>query len=293
MRINRPAACLVVSCLLFALAAGAARVTAGLARSPGPQPAPPVATPWIPLPSTTSATASMETTLDPATVTAAVQAVEAAATVGALVIDRATGTELLAINPDRQFRSASLVKLLIAIDVLAGPASQTWRDRTEVMLRLSDDDIASALWSVGEGPAIVKRTSKLIGLTGIAPPPVPGQWGDVLLTPRDVGQIYQYVMTELPEADRALIVDALTRAPRRASDGFDQYFGIPDGLAGPWAIKQGWSNSATDIVLHTSGLVGADWRFVVVVLTEHPRSVNWRVAARSVTAGAKALSPLL
>lgn len=293
MRINaRAVACLVLTGLLVALAGGAARVTAGLVHPADPVAAP-VTTPPIPLPVDQETRASVRTELDPATVTAAVQEVERAATVGALVVDRASGAELLAINSDRQFRSASLVKLLIAIDVLGGPNSPKWRDRTEVMLRLSDDDIASALWSIGQGPAIVERTSQRIGLTGTAPPRIPGQWGDVLVTPRDVGEIYEYVMTELPDADRALIVDALTRTPRQASDGFDQYFGIPDGLAGPWAIKQGWSNSATDIVLHTSGLVGADWRYVVVVLTEHPRSVNWRTAARSVTAGAKALSPLL
>ncbi|HEV2784564.1 MAG TPA: hypothetical protein VGX25_34710 [Actinophytocola sp.] len=231
--------------------------------------------------------------LDPATVTAAVQSVQATATVGALVIDRATGAELVAVEPDRQFRSASLVKLLVAIDAVQRGADERVRRQITTMLRVSHDGIASALWSAGGGAELVTRIGAQLGLTGTAPPSPPGQWGNVLLTARDVGRIYQFVLTGLPPEDRALIIDSLADAPRIAADGFNQHFGIPDALPGPWAIKQGWSNSRTDIVLHSSGLVGPDWAKIVVVLTEHPLRVSWRTAAVSVTAGAKALSPVL
>jgi hypothetical protein len=94
-------------------------------------------------------------------------------------------------------------------------------------------------------------------------------------------------------ADRTLIVDALAQAPQVAADRFDQYFGIPDGLPAPWAIKQGWGNNDTAMVLHSTGLVGPDWRYVVVLLTEHPLGSGWGTSAESVTSAAASLQRLL
>ena len=280
----------VVVSLLTILAIGAggcaARLSPAEARltiEPGPVPAP---RPRV------QETTQVEPAFDPATVVAAVRSVEPHATVGALVVDRTSGTELLAIEPDRQFRSASLVKLLIAIDALDSGADPKARRRLGLMLERSDDDIASSLWVARGGPLIITRTAGRLELAGTRMPRQPGRWGDVLLTAHDVGRIYEYVLTRLPDADRELIVDALARAPRTAEDGFDQHFGIPDGLGGSWAVKQGWSNSPTDLVIHTSGLVGDGWRYVAVLLTQHPLGVPVRTATSSVTAGAKALSPL-
>ncbi|OLR89485.1 hypothetical protein BJP25_05205 [Actinokineospora bangkokensis] len=227
-----------------------------------------------------------------ADVVAAVRGVEGSAEVGVLVVDRQTGDDLLASGADRRFRSASLVKLLIAVDVLAAGADAGLRQRVATMLRLSDDGIASELWVARGGSALVARVAGRVGLTGTRPPARPGQWGDVLITARDVARVYDHVLDELPGADRALVVDALAAAPRRAADGFDQHFGIPDGLAARWAVKQGWSNSATDIVTHSTGLVGEGWRYVVVLLTEHPRPTRWSTACASVTAGARSLAVL-
>lgn len=237
-------------------------------------------------------TVVVEPPFDPATVTTAVQAVEPNATVGALVVDRTAGTELLAIEPDRQFRSASLVKLLIALDALEREPDEYTRNQLAAMLSRSDDDIASMLWVKGGGPLLVKRAVKRLGLVATEPPVRAGRWGDVLLTAHDVARIYEYVLTEIPEPDRELIVRALADAPRVAKDGWDQYFGIPDGLGGTWAIKQGWSDSPTDLVIHSTGLYGEGWRYVVVLLTEHPLHTRVAAATGSVTVGAKALSSL-
>ncbi|WP_260195948.1 class A beta-lactamase-related serine hydrolase [Actinophytocola gossypii] len=226
-------------------------------------------------------------------------AVERAATevepntiVGAVVLDRASGGRPLAINADRQFRSASLVKLLIAIDALERGADGEDRRRLYQMLELSDDGLASEYWVRGGGPDIVVRTSAELGLTGTMPPEVRGQWGEVLVTPADVVRIYEYIL-DMPTADRALVVDALASAPRVAADGFDQHFGIPDGLGMRWAIKQGWGNNDLAMVLHSTGLAGRDWRYLVVLLTEHPLGSDWGKSANSVTAAAKALHDLL
>lgn len=279
-------ACRVLVVLLAGLIIG----LTGCARRPQPavevMPVAPAPRPIV------EETVAVEPAFDPAIVITAVRSVEPHATVGALVIDRTAGSELLAIEPDRQFRSASLVKLLIAIDVLEHKTDESTRRRLTLMLARSDDDIASALWVAGGGPAIVVRAAKRLGLRGTEPPRKAGRWGDVLLTAHDVARIYEYVLTELSEDERALIVGALADAPRVAADGWDQYFGIPDGLGGTWAVKQGWSDSPTDLVIHSSGLIGEGWRYIVVLLTEHPLRTRAAAATGSVTAAAKALSSL-
>ncbi|SDJ28876.1 hypothetical protein SAMN05192558_11498 [Actinokineospora alba] len=224
----------------------------------------------------------------PVDVAGAVRGVQKSATVGALVIDRQTGAELVSVNPDRRFHSASLVKLLIALDVLHSGGGD--RDRVRRMLQMSDDPIASELWTRAGGVAMITRTAKRLGLTHTRPPTDPGRWGDTLLSPRDVARIYTHVLTELPAADQALVVDALATAPRVAADGFDQHFGIPTGVDADWAVKQGWGDNAKVDFVHSTGLVGAKWRYIVVLLTEHPPSTRLATAASSVTAGAKAVN---
>jgi hypothetical protein len=256
------------------------------APEPIPQPRPQPTSSAV---TTTTEVVRTKPALDPAAVVAAVRSVEPRATVAAVVVDRTTGAPRLELNADRPFRSASLVKLLIAIDALERGEDAALDKRLSYMLRMSDDATASSLWVAGGGSALVTRTAARIGLRATRPPRIPGQWGDVMLTAADVVRIYQFILTGLPAGQSRLILDALASAPRVAADGFDQYFGIPDGLGGPFAIKQGWSNSKTDIVLHSTGLVGDH---IVVLLTEHPVRSSWSTDARAVTAGARALSPL-
>lgn len=226
--------------------------------------------------------------IDPNPLVQAAVGVEPNTTLGAVVYDRVTGEELLSLEPDRQFRSASLVKLLIAIVALQDGTDEKERAQITAMLSASDDDIASALW-VRYGPDLVPRAAALIGLRHTEAPEVTGRWGEAKVTPHDMVRVYQYVMNNLPPEDHTLIVAALAQAPQLAADGFDQHFGIPGGLGAQWAIKQGWGNNSNAMVLHSTGLVGADWRYVVVLLTEHPLGSGWRTSANSVTAAASAL----
>lgn len=218
--------------------------------------------------------------------------VEPNTTLGVLVYDRVTGQTPLAHNADRAFRSASLVKLLITIDALEHGADARDRQRIARMLRNSDDGLASAFWVSAGGLEMVARTSARLGLAGVRPPEDPSQWGEVVLTPRDVAAIYRHVL-KLPGPDRALIVTALAGAPRFAADGFDQHFGIPDGIQGEWAVKQGWGNNGSAMVLHSTGLVGPDLRYVAVLLTEHPLGTGWQNSAKAVTAAAASMHGLL
>lgn len=230
--------------------------------------------------------------LDPAPMQNAAAAAEPNTTLGAVVYDRVSGAPLLSVNPDHQFRSASLVKLLIAIDVLNRGATDNERNRVARMLSVSDDGIASSFWVAGGRPDIVTRSVALLGLTGTAPPESPGRWGEVKLTANDMVRVYQYVMT-MPAADHTLIVDAMAQAPEIAADGYDQHFGIPDGMNTQWAIKQGWGNNSVAKVFHSTGLVGTDWRYVVVLLTEHPLGVSTAASLQSVTAAASTLNGIL
>ncbi|MEV5428202.1 SH3 domain-containing protein [Streptomyces sp. NPDC052701] len=178
--------------------------------------------------------------------------VPAGVTAGVAVFDRSTGrfTELL--DEERQFRSASVVKLLLALDVLwdLGPDHRVPAEdqaRLEAMLRSSDDGEASHYWSQRGGSRIIERMAARLGLTGTAPPPAthPGFWGYTALTASDTVRIYRYLLDRAPAPVRDVVMGSLRRSTRCANDGYDQYFGIPSAFTGPWAVKQGWSGFAS------------------------------------------------
>ncbi|MEU4245810.1 hypothetical protein AB0F15_00170 [Amycolatopsis sp. NPDC026612] len=197
--------------------------------------------------------------------------------VSAVVFDRQRGAATVSVHADRQYTSASLVKLLIALSVLQqnGPVADVQR-----MLSRSDDELASRFWADYGGPSIVTRWAAKLHLTGTRPPSDPGRWGDTSITAADVVRIYQYLVAHGPSA----IMSALRGATERGSDGFRQYFGIPDATDGrAWAVKQGWSCCRPTRTLHTSGVVGEDSRYIVVVLTEHPARVDYATASKRVT----------
>lgn len=280
--------------------AATVRSVTAVARSSPPSSAAATSTP-PPDPPTTVVTPAALPAEDPAVVAARVQqamlAVLPSADVGFEVYDRQTGTVLASNNADQQFAAMSVVKLLIALDVLAAnnwalPDGAT-QQQLHRMLADSDDGIADDLWGADGGPALVTRMVTLLGLSGTRPPEDPGEWGDTLITPADMVTVYRYITDRLPAATRDFLVGALSDAPQTAADGFDQYFGIPDGLPHTtWAIKQGWGTSGSQAVMASTGLVGGDLRYVVVVLSSASASSYLRVPA-VVTAGVGALADVL
>ncbi|GHF28173.1 hypothetical protein GCM10017786_72820 [Amycolatopsis deserti] len=212
-----------------------------------------------------------------------------------LVYDRAQDRVLRGEGTGTRYRSASLVKLLIAIDLVqrGHVTPQRPSPRMTRMLSYSDDAIASSLWESGGGPEIVRRTVSTLGLTATEPPSDPGRWGDTLLSAEDVLTVYRAVLA-MPSGERRLILDPLRDAHRVAADGVDQYFGIPDALPGrAWAIKQGWAAGRGGVDAHTSGLVGAGDRYVVVVLSHRPSGTAMETAMREVTQTTAAVEGLL
>jgi hypothetical protein len=253
-----------------------------------------------PTPMAAVASAADQATTGAATAKRAEQAMHAVlpnARDGFEVFDLHTGTVLTSRHPDQQFAAMSVVKLLIALDALA---RDNWvtpdgerQQEIHQMLADSDDEIANQMWTAGGGHATVTRMVSRLGLTGTQPPGDPGEWGDTLITPQDMVTVYRYLTDQVPGPDRDLLLGALADAQRIAADGFNQYFGIPDGMPHTtWAIKQGWGTSGSQAVMESTGLVGKDLRYVVVVLASAPAD-SYSTVPAVITAGASALASLV
>lgn len=171
--------------------------------------------------------------------------IPAGTTAGYVVLDSATGETLQQHAPHQRFRSASLVKTLIAVDYLnqLGDVDIPDEDRAllEPMLRSSDDGAASELWVRGGEGDIVRRAADLIGLPDTTPPADPGMWGYTAISAADVARTYHYLLHESPPHIGDFVLDNLRQATRCASDGFDQSFGLLDSGIDSGPVKQGWS----------------------------------------------------
>ncbi|MFE5211531.1 hypothetical protein [Streptomyces sp. NPDC056600] len=173
--------------------------------------------------------------------------VPAGVTAGVAVFDRTTGTFTERLNENARFRSASVVKLLLALDHLRthDPRTLTTADRTRLdsMLRSSDDSAAGYYWDLGGRTAIVDRTAAQLGLTDTVGPPAgyESYWGYVSLSAADTVRIYRYLLDTAPAPVRDYVMGNLRQSTRCGTDGFDQHFGIAGSFSQPWAVKQGWS----------------------------------------------------
>ncbi len=195
------------------------------------------------------------------------RAVEAGggADLGLAVVDLDTGATA-GHDADAPFRTASLSKLLVAVDVLTtGDVPLEDLDLLERALSLSDDEAMNTLWDLYDGMGAVERVTSLAGLTETRAPDDAAQWGDVEMSADDVARLYRYVLTSMPGEDRDFVVDALSEARSTAADGFDQAYGLMAPGTDAYA-KQGWMwYLPGDFHLHTAGVV-AD-RYVVVALS--------------------------
>lgn len=222
----------------------------------------------------------------------AVKGIDPGVAVGIVMVRRDAPHCTASNNGTEPFPTASVVKLLIAIDVLgSGKTGTETRDRVVRMLSLSDDDIANDLWVHYGGSGIVTRTKSLINLPSLSPPDNPQYWGSTRIDALDVARIWRYILDDAPEAVRAPILTGTGGAKERAADGFDQYFGIPNGLPkSSWWIKQGWGTSHGRRVVNTTGLIGRNKDSILVMLTSHPLDVGYPAATDSVTRGVNAMA---
>jgi hypothetical protein len=244
--------------------------------------------------------------------------VPAGTTASWLVYDRQKRKFVATRHAHRKFRSASVVKILIAIDFLESRTKVSKADARllRIMLRESDDDAATAFWNRRGKGAIVTRMARKLRLSDTTPPPAarPGFWGYSTLSAHDVVKTYRYLLDTASPRVRETILGHLRKATPCGSDGFDQTFGIPDGVPGRKAVKQGWSGfgltppvrcnartagasisltaaRAADErvpdygrpVLYTTGLVGRNERYVMALLTTHPAGSSWGSSVNRIT----------
>ncbi|WP_326836245.1 hypothetical protein VSH64_15215 [Amycolatopsis rhabdoformis] len=286
------------------ITASTRHVTTMAAAQPLPPPSSSAAEPptsATPTPTPTTPTTPATPLPDPAAVADdvadAVDAASKGTKVGLEVYDTKTGKTLALTDAETPFYTASVVKLLIALDSLYDdgtwqvPEGSTADDLTD-MIAGSDDAIASKLWEADGGTAIVGRMADLIGLSHTIEPTDPGEWGMTKMSPSDVVTTYRYLTDTVPDATAQPLLTAMADARQPADDGYPQYFGIPDGLPGAtWEIKQGWMILRSALVLNTTGLV--DSRYVVVLMTQQPAATSSAKGRAAVTAGVKALAPAL
>ncbi|ANZ42523.1 hypothetical protein BBK82_06050 [Lentzea guizhouensis] len=218
-----------------------------------------------------------------------------ATTASYAVYDRITHT-LTGRDVHKPIRSASLVKILIAIEQLETKGDDP---RIEPMLRASDDNAASELWVENGWEQLVVNTANRLGLQDTRPPENRGMWGYTAVSAYDVVQTYRYLLERAKPQVGWTIMGHLHRAEKCAADGFDQSFGLPDATWWP-AFKQGWSGfgdparpcrdhprprAAWDLdlqspAMHTSGTCGFS---IVALLTLHPKGTTYDQAAKRVT----------
>jgi hypothetical protein len=195
----------------------------------------------------------------------------------------------------RPFPAASMVKLFMAADILhrirTGTITATRADFAllQDMIRRSDDPAASALWDRFGGDRMVTDVAARYGLTGTAPPAVPGQWGEATTTARDLARFLMLLPTVEHRYDAAALMFWMRSATPLAADGFDQRFGILGAVPGRPAVKQGWMCCVGgNVHLHSVGVVG---HRVVVLLSEVPSQVGYEAARAALTAAATAIPP--
>jgi hypothetical protein len=243
-------------------------------------------------------------------------------TVAFAVYDRDSRHTTLRYNEHEQIRSASVVKLLIALDYFETNGADTPIPDADLallvpMLRSSYDDAASELWVRLGWEKIVERAVVRLKLRDTAPPVNVGFWGYTALSAADVITIYRHILEDAPQRVRDFIMGNLSEATNCASDGFDQSFGIPSAVPGRVAFKQGWSrfgdvpprpcvepkprryigaskdgeerSLAPDLTrpaMHTTGTYGHK---IMAVLTLEPVGTTWDQSAARITALTKAV----
>ncbi len=194
-------------------------------------------------------------------VAAGVAAADSRMKLGLAVIDLTTG-RMASSGGDRPFYSASIAKLIVAVDVLSKDVSPADRERVRRALSTSDDEAMNALWGLHDGVGAVRRVSGLAGMTKTSAPRDPAEWGETMVTADDIARLQAHIQSS-PARDP--IVAALSAAPARAADGFDQAFGLHAPGVDAYS-KQGWMSYRPGLAyLHSAGVLHG--RYAVALLS--------------------------
>ncbi|MEJ3651604.1 serine hydrolase [Actinomycetes bacterium KLBMP 9759] len=246
------------------------------------------------------AAAAVPVPLTPASGTAGkvVASVPASAGLVVAVLDRVTGERALGPGATEPVYTASLVKLVVAVDILDRSRSAGSRiddgdrDLLRRALSRSDDAAMNQLWVQFDGVGAPARVSAALGLTATTAPRDPSQWGESRASAADLLVVVDHVLTGMAPDDRALVLGDLRDATPTAADGFGQDYGLLDARASgegpPVLAKQGWMCCVSgERYLHSIGAVGADQRFVVALLSTRPRGTGWDAARAELNSAAR------
>ncbi|HEY4994187.1 MAG TPA: hypothetical protein VII33_19120, partial [Nakamurella sp.] len=159
------------------------------------------------------------------------------------VVDRTTGTVLAQTsNANTPVASESIMKLFLAAYYLVQDGgyqntAPSVKDQLSYMLRYSDDDTATALFTPDAIPAIATR----YGLTNTSnATDDPGHWGAARITASDMTR-FLYQASQDPDVGPWLLPVMAQTAPTGSGEdsGFSQAFGL-NALSGDHGSKQGW-----------------------------------------------------
>jgi CubicO group peptidase (beta-lactamase class C family) len=203
---------------------------------------------------------------------------------GVGILDLATGAETLGKAGSARFYCASVLKLFLITDLLHQQEQGTITldadddDDIRLVLTESNDAAMDSLWESYDGPAAINA---LVGLAHLQDTQVPadidktGEWGETLISARDVLAVYQYVLTQLNATDRNLVVGDLNNANPVGYQNFDQAFGLlgPTRNGGTKA-KQGWMSYQHQVMLHTTGILDGKNQIVVAILSARPGTLG-------------------
>ncbi|MGH3878222.1 MAG: serine hydrolase [Actinophytocola sp.] len=222
---------------------------------------------------------------------------------GVAVLDVHTGEPAVGRGGAQEFMSASLSKLIVAVDVLdrrraeGRPLDPADLDLIDRALSASDDNAMNALWGRHDGAGAIGRVAGRLGLTAYLPPDSTETWGDTVVTATDMVTIYRYVLRGMAPQDRAVIVDALASPSTVAVDGFGQHYGLLHEGASPQRYaKQAWVPYApAGYLLHSAG-VAYDGRtghaYAIALLSIQPYTDEQTARDRLSTVAAAALARL-
>ena len=229
----------------------------------------------------------------PQSVTAAVEAAEGRGDgVAVAVLDTDTGQYYGSLYATEQFPSESVVKVVIAADLLMTARMTGSTERlADQMITQSDDAAADTLWGTVGGPAAFTAVAQRYGITDLGQPSATwGWWGNTEFTARGLVELYAAIKADPVVAP--WLLNAMKHMSPTAADGTDQDFGLAaQTTAG--AFKQGWGgdNDAQDCEqLNSTGLLDDD-RYAVAVLVQHVPAESMAALEPDIDAVSAAVAP--
>ena len=249
----------------------------------------------------------------PAVDAAIARAADDGVRVAAVVLDRASGTVLVSRDADVSYPSLSLLKIMIAADVLTNGWPDAAADATRAaalpesadasvadqsaedvplpapedpvqlhavltrMIATSDDAVAGDLYGAAGGDELVDRVALRYGLTGTNPTPDGTYWGNVQVTAADMATLLAGGVGRPADrpGDRARDAGSPPRSPP---------MGWTSGSACDWCpapdpSRDGGAACRGEVGLHSIGFT--DDRIVVVLTGADPGTIDGPRATRT------------